>query len=244
MHYLVTGGCGFIGSHFIRHALRDHAALRITNLDLLTYAGNLENLRDVAPDRAGRYHFHHGDIADEALVLRLMEGAKFDVVINFAAESMVDRSIAQPRPFIHSNVTGAAVMLEAARSAGVRFIQISTDEVYGSLGDTGVFTEDTPLAPRSPYAASKAAADMLVLANHHTFGQDVVILRCSNNYGTHQHAEKLIPRMILCALRDERQTTLLIATHDATVAARARRVVQLLDGQIHSEQEGRISAEL
>lgn len=203
MHYLVTGGCGFIGSHFIRQALRDAAALEITNLDLLTYAGNVENLGDVAGEQAGRYHFHHGDVADEALVARIMHGKKFDAVINFAAESMVDRSIAQPQPFVHSNVTGASVMLEAARTAGVRFVQISTDEVYGSLGGTGVFTEDTPLAPRSPYSASKAAADLLALANHHTFDQDVVILRCSNNFGPHQHAEKLIPRMILCALKDE-----------------------------------------
>ena len=203
MHYFVTGGCGFIGSHFIRQALRQNAALQITNLDLLTYAGNEENLRDVVAECAGRYHFHHGDIADELLVGNVMRRRPFDAVINFAAESMVDRSIAQPRPFVHSNVTGAFVLLEAARAAGVRFIQISTDEVYGSLSDTGVFTETTPLAPRSPYSASKAAADMLALANHHTFGQDVVILRCSNNFGTHQHPEKLIPRMILCALKDE-----------------------------------------
>lgn len=203
MHYLVTGGCGFIGSHFIRQALRDDAALEITNLDLLTYAGNVQNVCDVADKHAERYHFHRGDIADEALVERLMAGAEFTAIINFAAESMVDRSIAQPRPFVHSNVTGASVLLEAARAAGVRFVQISTDEVYGSLGEAGAFTEATPLHPRSPYSASKAAADMLALANHHTFGQDVVVLRCSNNYGTHQHPEKLISRMILCALHDE-----------------------------------------
>jgi dTDP-glucose 4,6-dehydratase len=203
MNWLVTGGCGFIGSHFIRWALRQHADLSITNVDLLTYAGNAANVSDMAESFAGRYQFHQGDIADEALIGRIMQGMKFDTVINFAAESMVDRSIAEPRPFVHSNVTGAFVMLEAARAAGVRFVQISTDEVYGSLGETGVFTEATPLAPRSPYSASKAAADHLVLANHHTFGQDVVILRCSNNYGTHQHPEKLIPRMILCALQDE-----------------------------------------
>lgn len=203
MKLLVTGGCGFIGSHFIRLALGKDPTLEITNVDLLTYAGNVENVRDIQDGHGARYHFHLGDIADEALVQRAMAGGKFDAVINFAAESMVDRSIAQPRPFVHSNVTGAQVMLEAARAAAVRFVQISTDEVYGSLGETGNFTEQTPLAPRSPYAASKAAADMLTLANHHTFGQDVVILRCSNNYGPHQHPEKLIPRMILCALRDE-----------------------------------------
>jgi len=203
MNWLVTGGCGFIGSHFIRQALHGRADLCITNVDLLTYAGNAANLSDVANACAERYQFHCGDIADEALVERIMGGGEFDAVINFAAESMVDRSIAQPRPFVHSNVTGAFVMLEAARTAGVRFVQISTDEVYGSLGETGAFTEETPLAPRSPYSASKAAADVLALANHHTFGQDVVILRCSNNYGTHQHPEKLIPRMILCALKGE-----------------------------------------
>ncbi len=203
MHYLVTGGCGFIGSHFIRQALHGRADLTITNVDLLTYAGNAANLRDVGEGFAERYQFHRGDIADESLVERIMAGGKYDAVINFAAESMVDRSIAEPRPFVHSNVRGAFVLLEAARAAGVRFVQISTDEVYGSLGETGAFTEETPLAPRSPYSASKAAADVLTLANHHTFGQDAVILRCSNNYGTHQHPEKLIPRMILCALKDE-----------------------------------------
>jgi dTDP-glucose 4,6-dehydratase len=203
MQYLVTGGCGFIGSHFIRQALRGNAGLGITNVDLLTYAGNVRNVADVVEKFEGRYHFHRGDIADEGVVQQVMRSGKFDAVINFAAESMVDRSIAQPRPFVHSNVTGAAVMLEAARGAGVRFVQISTDEVYGSLGETGAFTEETPLAPRSPYSASKAAGDVLALANYHTFGQEVVVLRCSNNYGTHQHGEKLIPRMILCALKDE-----------------------------------------
>jgi dTDP-glucose 4,6-dehydratase len=203
MHILVTGGCGFIGSHFIRKCLQENPALEITNLDLLTYAGSPENLRDVAADCAARYHFVQGDIADEALVASLFSRQDFTAVVNFAAESFVDRSIAQPRPFAHSNVTGASVMLEAARAAGIRLVQISTDEVYGSLGETGLFTESTPLSPRSPYSASKAAADLLALANHHTFGQDVIILRCSNNYGTHQHPEKLIPRMILCALRNE-----------------------------------------
>lgn len=203
MHYLVTGGCGFIGSHFIRNALRDDPSLQITNIDLLTYAGNPENLREIATLAGIRYHFEQGDIADEALVAGVMRTVPFDAVVNFAAESFVDRSIAQPRTFVHSNVTGAAVMLEAARAASVRFLQVSTDEVYGSLGDTGAFTESSPLNPRSPYSASKAAADLLALANHHTFGQDVVILRCSNNYGPGQHPEKLIPRMVLRALRDE-----------------------------------------
>ena len=203
MHYLVTGGCGFIGSHFIRMALRREPALAVTNLDLLTYAGNPENLSDVVAECGGRYQFVHGDIADEALTEKLFAGRKFDAVINFAAESMVDRSIARPRPFVHSNVTGTHVLLEASRAAGVRFVQISTDEVYGSLGQSGAFTEHSPLDPGSPYSASKAAADLLVLANHRTFAQDALVLRCSNNYGTHQHPEKLIPRMILCALRDE-----------------------------------------
>jgi dTDP-glucose 4,6-dehydratase len=203
MHYLVTGGCGFIGSHFIRGALQRDATLEITNIDLLTYAGNPENLRGVDTLSGIRYHFEHGDIADAALIEKIMRRAKFDALINFAAESFVDRSIARPRPFVHSNVNGAFVLIEVARAAGVRFVQISTDEVYGSLGDTGLFTESTPLAPSSPYSASKAAADLLALANHRTFGQDVVLLRCSNNFGPNQHPEKLIPRMILCALQDE-----------------------------------------
>lgn len=203
MHYLVTGGCGFIGGHFIRMVLRHEPALTVTNLDLLTYAGNSENLSVVAAESGGRYQFVHGDIADEEITGRLFAGTKFDAVINFAAESMVDRSIARPRPFVHSNVTGASVLVGAARAAGVRFVQVSTDEVYGSLGDSGSFTEQSPLDPSNPYAASKAAADLLVLANHRTFAQDVIVLRCSNNYGTNQHPEKLIPRMILCALRDE-----------------------------------------
>jgi dTDP-glucose 4,6-dehydratase len=151
-------------------------------------------------ESTGRYHFVHGDIADETLVENVMRGTKFDAVLNFAAESFVDRSIAQPRPFVHSNVTGAWVMLEAARGAEVRFVQISTDEVYGSLGESGAFTEESPLVPGSPYSASKAAADLLVLANHRTFGQDVVVLRCTNNFGPNQHPEKFIPRMILCAM--------------------------------------------
>jgi len=203
MHYLVTGGCGFIGSQFIRAALRKDPSLVITNIDLLTYAGNPENLREIETLSGIRYHYQQGDIADQALVEKIVRGAKFDAIINFAAESFVDRSIAQPRPFVHSNVNGAFVLMEAARAAGVRFVQISTDEVYGSLGDTGLFTEATPLAPSSPYSASKAAADLLALAHHRTFGQDIVILRCSNNFGPHQHPEKLIPRMILCALQDE-----------------------------------------
>lgn len=203
MHYLVTGGCGFIGSHFIRQALEQHPQLQITNLDLLTYAGSLQNLDGLPPAAAARLHFQQGDIADAALVSALFQASSFDAVINFAAESFVDRSIAQPRPFVHSNVNGTAELLEAARAAGVRLVQISTDEVYGSLGAEGFFTEDTPLHPRSPYSASKAAADLLVLANHHTYGQDALVLRCTNNFGTHQHGEKLIPRMIRCALRDE-----------------------------------------
>ncbi|HEX2749988.1 MAG TPA: dTDP-glucose 4,6-dehydratase [Verrucomicrobiales bacterium] len=202
MHYLVTGGCGFIGSHFIRRALK-REDVEITNIDLLTYAGNPENLRGIEAECGAGYQFHQGDVADAELVSEIMRGKKFDAVIHFAAESFVDRSIARPRTFVHSNVNGTFVMLEAARAAGIRFVQISTDEVYGSLGETGLFTENTPLAPSSPYSASKASADLLALANHRTFGQDVVILRCSNNFGPRQHPEKFIPRMILCALRDD-----------------------------------------
>lgn len=203
MHYLITGGCGFIGSQFIRELMRRDAEALVTNIDLLTYAGDVGNLEEVPEQCGARYQFRRGDIADAAFIDEVMAGPAYDVVINFAAESFVDRSIAQPRPFVHTNITGTAVMLEAARTAGVRFVQISTDEVYGSLGPEGAFTESTPLAPGSPYSASKAGADLLVQANHRTFGQDIVILRCSNNFGPRQHAEKLIPRMIGCALRDE-----------------------------------------
>jgi len=196
---LVTGGCGFIGSNFIHYLLRRFDDLQIVNLDKLTYAGNPANLKDVEEDP--RYKFVRGDIADRELVDRLFREERFDAVVNFAAESHVDRSILDASPFIETNVKGVQVLLEAARLYKVeRFIQISTDEVYGSLGETGKFTEESPLQPNSPYAASKAAADLLCRAYYKTYGVPVIITRSSNNYGPYQFPEKLIPLMIRNAL--------------------------------------------
>ncbi len=202
MKLLVTGGCGFIGSNFIIYMLETHPDAEIINLDLLTYAGNLENLQDAKPYGA-RHRFVRGDITDRDLVGSLM-AEKPDGVINFAAESHVDRSIMDASAFVKTNVLGTQVLLDACREFGVqRFLQISTDEVYGSLGPEGAFTEATPLAPNSPYAASKASADLLVRAYHKTHGMDTVITRCSNNYGAYQFPEKLIPLMVTNALRDK-----------------------------------------
>ena len=193
---LVTGGAGFIGSHFIRHVLNMRPATQVTNLDALTYAGNLENLRDVQSNP--RYKFVKGDITDTKSAAQTAEG--FDAIVNFAAESHVDRSILGPEAFIQANIVGTHRLLEVARKLKIkRFLQVSTDEVYGSLGDSGSFTENTPLAPNSPYSASKASADLLVRAYNHTFNLDTVITRCSNNYGTFQFPEKLIPLMIFNA---------------------------------------------
>jgi dTDP-glucose 4,6-dehydratase len=198
---LVTGGCGFIGSNFVRHLLAGDPAVRVVNFDALTYAGNADNLADIAD--APRYRFVHGDIADrEAVRAALKQG--IDAVIHFAAESHVDRSIHDATPFVRTNVLGTQVLLDAAREFRVgRFVHVSTDEVYGSLGPTGYFTEETPLAPNSPYAASKAAADLLVRSYVHTFGLPAVITRCSNNYGPYQFPEKLIPLFITNLLRDQ-----------------------------------------
>jgi len=196
---LVTGGCGFIGSNFIRYALAEHHDWVVVNLDKLTYAGNLANLKDV--DVNPRYRFVKGDIANRELVDKLFAEERFDAVVNFAAESHVDRSILDPSPFIETNVKGTQVLLEAARKYGVaRFIQVSTDEVYGSLGETGMFTEESPVKPNSPYAASKAAADLLCQAYCRAYGVPVIITRSSNNYGPYQFPEKLIPLMIRNAL--------------------------------------------
>jgi len=190
---LVTGGCGFIGSSFVRHVLTHNAAERIVNLDLLTYAGDPDNLADVAADP--RYEFVRGDICDFPLAASLMR--RVDAAVNFAAESHVDRSIAEPAPFIHTNILGTQVLLDAARETGLRrFVQVSTDEVYGSLGPAGRFTEDSPLSPNSPYSASKAAADMLVRAYRQTYGLPVIVTRCANNYGPRQFPEKLIPLFV------------------------------------------------
>ncbi len=205
MRVLVTGGCGFIGSNFIIHMLATHQDMTIVNLDKLTYAGNLGNLAGVRREHGGtRYVFARGDIANAELVAHLITVHKVDAVVNFAAETHVDRSIADASPFIQTNIVGAQALLETARTMGVpRFVHVSTDEVYGTLGPEGAFSEETPLAPNSPYSASKAAADLLVRACHETYGYDTVITRCSNNYGPYQFPEKLIPLMIGRAVNDE-----------------------------------------
>jgi dTDP-glucose 4,6-dehydratase len=201
MKILVTGGAGFIGSSFVRYLLATRQDAEIVNLDLLTYAGNLRNLDEVAGNP--RYAFVRGDIADGAQVTALFEQHRFDAVVNFAAETHVDRSILDSAPFVRTNVEGTRCLLEAARQHKVgKFVQISTDEVYGSLGSTGSFREDTPLAPTSPYSASKAASDFLVQAFYKTYGLPAVITRCSNNYGPHQFPEKLIPVLITNAMED------------------------------------------
>ena len=200
MKMLVTGGAGFIGSNFVIYMLNKYPHYQIINLDALTYAGNLENLQSV--ERYPNYTFIKGDITDRMLIDELFRQG-VDVVINFAAESHVDRSIMEPDIFVRTNVMGTQVLLDAAKKYGVKkFVQISTDEVYGSLGETGLFTEETPLAPNSPYSASKAGGDLLVRAYHHTYGLPVNITRCSNNYGPFQFPEKLIPLMIANALND------------------------------------------
>jgi dTDP-glucose 4,6-dehydratase len=197
---LVTGGCGFIGSNYIRWLLETDLAVSIVNLDALTYAGNLANLADLNGNP--RYRFVHGDITEKETVRRVANGV--GGIVHFAAESHVDRSIIDSGPFIRTNVVGTQILLDAAREFNVpRFLQVSTDEVYGSLGPTGLFREDTPLAPSSPYSASKAAADMLVQAYHHTFGMNAVITRCSNNYGPYQFPEKLIPLFITNLFNDQ-----------------------------------------
>ena len=200
MNILVTGGAGFIGANHVRWLL-ERGGDRIVNLDVLTYAGNLENLAG-CEDHAD-YRFVRGDIRDRDLLDGLLAAEKIEAVVNFAAESHVDRSIDGPREFLDTNIMGTQTLLEAARRAGVeRFLQVSTDEVYGSLGSGGAFTEDSPLRPNSPYAASRAAADMICRAYHRTYGFPVLITRCSNNYGPYQFPEKLIPLMIANALED------------------------------------------
>lgn len=210
MRILVTGGAGFIGSNFVRHILKKQPDWKIINLDLLTYAGNLDNLTDIAD--LPNYRFVKGDIGDYAVVDYLFS-EEVDVVVNFAAESHVDRSIEDAAAFVRTNILGTHVLLDAARRYWVRkqgsglraqpsplFIQVSTDEVYGSLGPEGYFTEETPLAPNSPYSASKAGADLLCRAYFETHGLPVIITRCSNNYGPYQYPGKLIPLMISNAL--------------------------------------------
>ncbi len=203
---LVTGGAGFIGSNFIRYVFEKSGFRgRIVNLDKLTYAGNPENLSDMQKKYKGRYVFVKGDICDFKLLERLFKKHRFDAVVHFAAESHVDRSIFGPKDFIETNIHGTFALLETARQAwagrkDVRFHHVSTDEVYGSLGRTGKFKETTPYDPRSPYSASKASSDHLVMAYHHTYGLPVTISNCSNNYGPYHFPEKLIPLVILNAL--------------------------------------------
>ena len=200
MKLLVTGGAGFIGSNFVRYILTEHLDWQVTNLDKLTYAGNLENLKDIQ-DQPG-YCFVKGDIADRKLVDELLSQG-FDVIVNFAAESHVDRSILDASPFIETNVKGTQVLLEGAKKYGIqRFIQVSTDEVYGSI-DSGRFTEESPLCPNSPYSASKAAADLLCRAYFKTHHVPTIVTRCTNNYGSYQFPEKLIPLAITNALEDK-----------------------------------------
>ena len=189
---LVTGGAGFIGSHFVRYALERNRDLKIINLDLLTYAGNLENLADLLTE--SRHQFVRGDVADSKMVGTILPGC--NAIVNFAAESHVDRSILGPEAFVHTNIIGTHRLLDLARKARIKkFVQVSTDEVYGTVDD-GKFTEDTPIAPNSPYSASKASADLLCRSYYHTYEMDISITRCSNNYGPYQFPEKLIPLMI------------------------------------------------
>ena len=212
---LVTGGAGFIGSNFVHYLLKHYEDIRVVNLDALTYAGNLENLVEVENDP--RYTFVKGDIRDRKAVEELFETYAFDTVVNFAAESHVDRSITMPEIFLTTNILGTQVLLDAAKKSwkldpgnkysreykpGVKYLQVSTDEVYGALGKTGMFTETTPISPNSPYSASKASADLFVRAYHETFGLPVNTTRCSNNYGPYQFPEKLIPLMFNNCLTD------------------------------------------
>ncbi|MEQ7050294.1 dTDP-glucose 4,6-dehydratase [Paenibacillaceae sp. P-4] len=201
MKLLVTGGAGFIGSNFVMYMLNKYPDYQIVNVDALTYAGNLENLQSVQEN--SNYSFVRADIADaNAMDAIFKQGV--DIVVNFAAESHVDRSILEPEIFVKTNVMGTQVLLDMAKKYSVtKFVQVSTDEVYGTLGETGLFTEETPLTPNSPYSASKAGGDLLVRAYHETFGMAVNITRCSNNYGPYQFPEKLIPLMIANALNDK-----------------------------------------
>lgn len=213
---LVTGGAGFIGSNFI-HYMLERYDYKIINLDLLNYAGNLKNLEGI--ENHPNYTFVHGDIRDRALLEQLFREYEIDTVINFAAESHVDRSIDEPEVFLRTNIMGTQALLDTAKrhwnvepdnrysrdyKEGTKFIQISTDEVYGTLGEKGLFTEETPLAPNSPYSASKTSADLIVRAYYETYGMPVNITRCSNNYGPYQHIEKLIPLVITNCMQDKK----------------------------------------
>ncbi|ANK59017.1 dTDP-glucose 4,6-dehydratase [Loigolactobacillus backii] len=202
MNVLVTGGAGFIGSNFIHYMLNQHPDYQIVNLDLLTYAGNQHNLDSIKDDP--RYTFVQGNIVNRELVTYLVQQYKIDWIVNFAAESHVDRSILHPEVFIETNVQGTLALLDVAKKQGVtKFLQVSTDEVYGTLGAEGYFDEESPLRPNSPYSASKASADMIVRAYYETYGMNVNITRCSNNYGPYQFPEKLIPLMVSNGMEDK-----------------------------------------
>ncbi|WCK56168.1 dTDP-glucose 4,6-dehydratase [Aneurinibacillus sp. Ricciae_BoGa-3] len=202
MNLLVIGGAGFIGTNFVYYILEKYTDYKVINLDALTYAGNLENLKEI--EGHSNYTFVKGNITNRQLVDYVMKTYAIDVIVNFAAESHVDRSINNPDIFTQTNIIGTQVLLDIAKKFQIaKYVQISTDEVYGSLGDSGYFTEDTPLAPNSPYSASKASADLMVRAYHETFGLNVNITRCSNNYGPYHFPEKLIPLTITKALQDE-----------------------------------------
>jgi dTDP-glucose 4,6-dehydratase len=209
MVLLVTGAAGFIGTNFVNYYLKKNLNRRVIGLDKLTYAGNVENFKCLAPGEAARFTFVKGDINDSSLVNAILREHQVNQIIHFAAESHVDRSITDPHVFIVNNVLGTHTLLDCAKRCwysntgwrdGVKFLQVSTDEVYGSLGPTGFFTEQTPLAPNSPYSASKAGADLMVRAYHHTYGMPTLITRCSNNYGPFQYPEKLIPVIFYHAL--------------------------------------------
>jgi dTDP-glucose 4,6-dehydratase len=201
-HILVTGGAGFIGSNYINHVLNERDDYFIVNLDKLTYAGNLENLQNVESNP--KYQFIKGDICNYELVEYIFQKYKIKYVVNFAAESHVDRSILGSQVFYTTNVIGTNVLLEVSRKNDIeKFLQVSTDEVYGSLGETGLFSETTPISPNSPYSSSKAAADMMALSFYHTYGLPISITRCSNNYGPYQFPEKLIPLMIINSLNEK-----------------------------------------
>ncbi len=213
---LVTGGAGFIGSNFVRYMINKYDDYRIVNLDLLTYAGNLENLKGIEENK--NYRFIKGSITDKELIENIFKKENIDCVINFAAESHVDRSIEDPEIFVKTNVLGTQILLDIAKNnwmigkdelgypmykEGVKYLQVSTDEVYGALGKTGMFTETTPLSPNSPYSSSKASSDMIVRAYSETFKLPINITRCSNNYGPYQFPEKLIPLMIANCLNEK-----------------------------------------
>ncbi|MGE7882223.1 dTDP-glucose 4,6-dehydratase [Bacillus sp. NPDC094077] len=203
MNILVTGGAGFIGSNFIHYMLRAYETYRIINYDALTYSGNLENLHSVGQD--SRYSFIKGDIQNRELVEYVIQRYEVQAIVNFAAESHVDRSIENPIPFYNTNVIGTVTLLELVKKyPHIKLVQVSTDEVYGSLGDEGKFTEQTPLDPSSPYSSSKASADMIALSYYKTYQLPIIVTRCSNNYGPYQYPEKLIPLMITNALEGKK----------------------------------------